>query len=185
MTNSFFKFGVYRVLEKSSSYIYLYNSDIYLNTLSCFMYYSGVPTPKLEWFKDATPLSTLNNPRYKLTSSSMVLQVRRIQLDDAGIFQCFAANTAGEIQAFTNLVVTSKMNSNRNISPKYTKLPSSTHPHVVSNLYDWEALSSTKTFWIYFGASYHMFHYMDTEFFLKTWVNDDRIFISGWTIASS
>ncbi len=116
------------------------------------MYYSGVPTPKLEWFKDAVPLSRLNNPRYKLTSSSMVLQVRRIQLDDAGIFQCFAENTAGEIQAYTNLVVTSKMNSYRNISPKYAILPSFTHPNVVQNLYDWEALSNTKTFWIYFGG---------------------------------
>uniref|UniRef100_A0A8C1W930 Sidekick cell adhesion molecule 1b n=1 Tax=Cyprinus carpio TaxID=7962 RepID=A0A8C1W930_CYPCA len=77
----------------------------------------GVPTPKLEWFKDAVPLSTLNNPRYKLTSSSMVLQVRRIQPDDAGIFQCFAENTAGEIQAYTNLVVTS-------VSPSFTTPPS-------------------------------------------------------------
>uniref|UniRef100_A0A8C1R1Z1 Sidekick cell adhesion molecule 1b n=1 Tax=Cyprinus carpio TaxID=7962 RepID=A0A8C1R1Z1_CYPCA len=77
----------------------------------------GVPTPKLEWFKDAVTLSTLNNPRYKLTSSSMVLQVRRIQPDDAGIFQCFAENMAGEIQAHTNLVVTS-------VSPSFTTPPS-------------------------------------------------------------
>ncbi|XP_052447789.1 protein sidekick-1-like [Carassius gibelio] len=77
----------------------------------------GVPTPKLEWFKDAITLSTLNNPRYKLTSSSMVLQVRRIQPDDAGIFQCFAENMAGEIQAHTNLVVTS-------VSPSFTTPPS-------------------------------------------------------------
>uniref|UniRef100_A0A672KH47 Protein sidekick-1-like n=1 Tax=Sinocyclocheilus grahami TaxID=75366 RepID=A0A672KH47_SINGR len=97
--------------------VYIYNSDFYLNTLSCFMYYSGVPTTKLEWFKDAVHLSTLNNPRYKLTSSSMVLQVRRIQPDDAGIFQCFAENTAGEIQAYTNLVVTS-------VSPSFTTPPS-------------------------------------------------------------
>uniref|UniRef100_A0A672MZD8 Sidekick cell adhesion molecule 1 n=1 Tax=Sinocyclocheilus grahami TaxID=75366 RepID=A0A672MZD8_SINGR len=77
----------------------------------------GVPTLKLEWFKDAVTLSTLNNPRYKLTSSSMVLQVRRIQPDDAGIFQCFAENAAGEIQAHTNLVVTS-------VSPSFTTPPS-------------------------------------------------------------
>ncbi|XP_065110429.1 protein sidekick-1 isoform X1 [Paramisgurnus dabryanus] len=77
----------------------------------------GVPTPKLEWYKDAVPLSTLNNPRYKLTSSLMVLQVRKIQPDDAGIFQCFAENTAGEIQAYTNLVVTS-------VSPSFVTPPS-------------------------------------------------------------
>uniref|UniRef100_A0A8C2CMV1 Sidekick cell adhesion molecule 1b n=1 Tax=Cyprinus carpio TaxID=7962 RepID=A0A8C2CMV1_CYPCA len=79
----------------------------------------GVPTPKLEWFKDAVTLSTLNNPRYKLTSSSMVLQVRRIQPDDAGIFQCFAENMAGEIQ----------INSYRSRSPKNEIMPSFTHPH--------------------------------------------------------
>ncbi|KAK7162105.1 hypothetical protein R3I94_004680 [Phoxinus phoxinus] len=77
----------------------------------------GIPAPKLEWFKNAVPLSTLNNPRYKLTSSSMVLQVRRIHPDDAGIFQCFAENMAGEIQAHTNLVVTS-------VSPSFTTPPS-------------------------------------------------------------
>uniref|UniRef100_A0A673FZA3 Protein sidekick-1-like n=1 Tax=Sinocyclocheilus rhinocerous TaxID=307959 RepID=A0A673FZA3_9TELE len=83
----------------------------------------GIPTTRLEWFKDAVPLSTLNNPRYKLTSSSMVLQVWRIQPDDAGIFQCFAENTAGEIQ----------MNSYRNISPKNAILPSFTHSHFLSD----------------------------------------------------
>uniref|UniRef100_A0A672MXE1 Sidekick cell adhesion molecule 1 n=1 Tax=Sinocyclocheilus grahami TaxID=75366 RepID=A0A672MXE1_SINGR len=78
----------------------------------------GKPHPsQRQWFKDAVTLSTLNNPRYKLTSSSMVLQVRRIQPDDAGIFQCFAENAAGEIQAHTNLVVTS-------VSPSFTTPPS-------------------------------------------------------------
>lgn len=80
----------------------------------------GVPMPKLEWYKDAVPLSKLNNTRYKLTSSSMVLQVRKVQPDDAGIFQCFAENTAGQIQAFTNLVVTSKMTFQRPVNVPYS-----------------------------------------------------------------
>ncbi|KAA0722521.1 Protein sidekick-1 [Triplophysa tibetana] len=75
----------------------------------------GVPVPKLEWFKDAVPLSKLNNTRYKLIS--MILQVRKVQPDDTGIFQCFAENTAGQIQAYTNLVVTS-------MSPSFTTPPS-------------------------------------------------------------
>ncbi|KAI7810703.1 putative protein sidekick-1 [Triplophysa rosa] len=75
----------------------------------------GVPMPKLEWYKDAVPLSKLNNTRYKLTS--MILQVRKVQPDDTGIFQCFAENTAGQIQAYTNLVVTS-------VSPSFTTPPS-------------------------------------------------------------
>lgn len=65
--------------------------------------------PKLEWYKDAVPLSKLNNTRYKITA--MILQVRKVQPDDTGIFQCFAENMAGQVQAFTNLVVTSKLTS--------------------------------------------------------------------------
>ncbi|TSK31292.1 Protein sidekick-1 [Bagarius yarrelli] len=66
----------------------------------------GVPMPKLEWYKDAVPLSRLNNPRYKVIPS-MGLQIRRLQPGDAGIFQCFARNAAGETQVHTYLDVTS------------------------------------------------------------------------------
>lgn len=66
--------------------------------------------PKLEWYKDAVPLSKLNNPRYKVISS-MGLQVRKVQPSDAGIFQCFARNSAGEAQVHTYLDVTSKSDS--------------------------------------------------------------------------
>ncbi|XP_036384090.1 protein sidekick-1 isoform X2 [Megalops cyprinoides] len=76
----------------------------------------GTPMPKLEWYKDSVPLSKLNNPRYKVMSS-MGLQVRKVHPNDAGIFQCFARNSAGEIQAHTNLVVTS-------VPPAFTKAPS-------------------------------------------------------------
>lgn len=63
--------------------------------------------PKLEWYKDAVPLSKLNNPRYRVISS-MGLQVRKVQPSDAGIFQCFARNSAGEVQVHTYLDVTSE-----------------------------------------------------------------------------
>ncbi|XP_036422629.1 protein sidekick-1 isoform X2 [Colossoma macropomum] len=75
----------------------------------------GVPMPKLEWYKDAVPLSKLNNPRYKVISS-MGLQVRKLQPNDAGIFQCFARNTAGEMQVHTYLDVTS-------LAPTFTAPP--------------------------------------------------------------
>lgn len=67
----------------------------------------GVPVPKLEWYKDAVPLSKLNNPRYKVISS-MGLQIRKLHPSDAGIFQCFAMNAAGETQVHTYLDVTSE-----------------------------------------------------------------------------
>ncbi|KAL2086634.1 hypothetical protein ACEWY4_017693 [Coilia grayii] len=78
----------------------------------------GTPAPKLEWFKDAVPLATLNNTRYKLTAS-LSLQVRRVQPEDSGIFQCFARNTAGEAETHTHLVVTS-------LAPYFTTTPSDT-----------------------------------------------------------
>lgn len=68
--------------------------------------------PKLEWYKDAVPLSKLNNPRYKVISS-MGLQIRRLQPNDAGIFQCFARNAAGELQVHTYLDVTSESEAKR------------------------------------------------------------------------
>ncbi|KAJ8372867.1 hypothetical protein AAFF_G00276400 [Aldrovandia affinis] len=76
----------------------------------------GVPLPKLEWYKDSVPLSKLNNPRYKVMAS-VGLQVRKVHPNDAGIFQCFARNSAGEIQIHSNLVVTS-------MAPAFTKAPS-------------------------------------------------------------
>ncbi|XP_017262335.1 protein sidekick-1 isoform X1 [Kryptolebias marmoratus] len=67
---------------------------------------SGVPQPRIEWYKDAVPLSKLSNPRYKV-SAAMGLTVRRVQPGDGGIFQCFARSSAGETQAHTELLVSS------------------------------------------------------------------------------
>ncbi|XP_028450243.1 protein sidekick-1 isoform X1 [Perca flavescens] len=67
---------------------------------------TGVPQPRIEWYKDAVPLSILANPRYKVTAGSG-LTVRRVQPGDGGIFQCFARNAAGETQAHAQLLVSS------------------------------------------------------------------------------
>ncbi|KAM3864644.1 LOW QUALITY PROTEIN: protein sidekick-1-like [Diretmus argenteus] len=67
---------------------------------------TGVPQPKVEWYKDTVPLSKLANPRYKVTTATG-LTVRRVQPGDGGIFQCFARNAAGETQAHTHLLVSS------------------------------------------------------------------------------
>uniref|UniRef100_A0A8C9R8X8 Sidekick cell adhesion molecule 1 n=1 Tax=Scleropages formosus TaxID=113540 RepID=A0A8C9R8X8_SCLFO len=76
----------------------------------------GVPMPRLEWYKDSVPLSKLNNSRYKVVPS-MGLQVRRVNPNDTGIFQCFARNSAGEAQVHANLVVTS-------VAPVFASIPS-------------------------------------------------------------
>ncbi|XP_061684994.1 protein sidekick-1 isoform X2 [Syngnathoides biaculeatus] len=77
---------------------------------------TGVPPPKMEWYKDAVPLSKLANPRYKVTSAGG-LTVRRLQPGDGGIFQCFARNAGGEAQAHAQLLVS-------NAPPTFTARPS-------------------------------------------------------------
>lgn len=66
-----------------------------------------MPQPRIEWYKDTVPLSKLANARYKV-SSAAGLMVRKVQPGDGGIFQCFARSPAGEIQAHTELLVSSK-----------------------------------------------------------------------------
>ncbi|XP_074485750.1 protein sidekick-1-like isoform X2 [Sebastes fasciatus] len=73
---------------------------------------TGVPQPRIEWYKDAVPLSKLANSRYKVTAATG-LTVRRVQPGDGGIFQCFARNAAGETQAHAQLLVSS-------VSPTFT-----------------------------------------------------------------
>ncbi|XP_074553803.1 protein sidekick-1-like isoform X2 [Halichoeres trimaculatus] len=77
---------------------------------------TGMPQPRIEWYKDAVPLSKLANPRYKI-SAATGLTVRRVQPGDGGIFQCIARNTAGETQAHSQLLVSS-------MAPTFTLPPS-------------------------------------------------------------
>lgn len=70
--------------------------------------FSGMPQPRIEWFKDAVPLSKLANPRYKVITANG-LTVRRVQPGDGGIFQCVARNAAGETQTYTHLLVSSEL----------------------------------------------------------------------------
>ncbi|XP_077460380.1 sidekick cell adhesion molecule 1b [Stigmatopora argus] len=79
---------------------------------------TGVPPPRIEWYKDALPLSMIANPRYKINSATG-LTVRRVQPGDSGIFQCFARNFAGETQAHAQLFVS-------NVPPTFSVHPSDT-----------------------------------------------------------
>ncbi|XP_063127931.1 protein sidekick-1 isoform X2 [Rattus norvegicus] len=75
----------------------------------------GVPLPTLQWYKDAVPLSKLQNPRYRVLPSGG-LHIQKLSPEDSGIFQCFANNEGGEIQTHTYLDVT-------NIAPAFTQRP--------------------------------------------------------------
>lgn len=78
----------------------------FLSSCTCV----GVPPPRIEWFKDAVPLSKVANTRYKVTTATG-LTVRRVQPGDGGIFQCVARNAAGERQAYTHLLVSSELSN--------------------------------------------------------------------------
>ncbi|NXW78848.1 SDK1 protein, partial [Hirundo rustica] len=79
---------------------------------------AGVPIPTLVWYKDSVPLSRLQNPRYKVLLSGG-LRIHALRPQDAGIFQCFASNQAGEIHTYTYLDVT-------NIKPAFIQPPEDT-----------------------------------------------------------
>ncbi|XP_035389365.1 protein sidekick-2 isoform X2 [Electrophorus electricus] len=76
----------------------------------------GVPQPDIVWYKDAVPISRVTMPRYRVLPAGS-LQVNGLLPDDTGMFQCFARNTAGEVQTNTYLAVTS-------IAPNITAGPS-------------------------------------------------------------
>ncbi|XP_065805877.1 protein sidekick-2 isoform X6 [Labrus bergylta] len=76
----------------------------------------GVPQPDIVWYKDALPVDPVKTPRYRVLVGGS-LQVNGLLPDDTGMFQCFARNSAGEVQTNTYLAVTS-------IAPNITAGPS-------------------------------------------------------------
>uniref|UniRef100_A0A8C9WZ90 Sidekick cell adhesion molecule 2 n=1 Tax=Sander lucioperca TaxID=283035 RepID=A0A8C9WZ90_SANLU len=76
----------------------------------------GVPQPDIVWYKDALPINPVKMPRYRVLVGGS-LQVNGLLPDDTGMFQCFARNSAGEVQTNTYLAVTS-------IAPNITAGPS-------------------------------------------------------------
>ncbi|PWA21587.1 hypothetical protein CCH79_00003262, partial [Gambusia affinis] len=76
----------------------------------------GVPQPEIVWYKDALPIDPVKTPRYRVLVGGS-LQVNGLLPDDTGMFQCFARNSAGEVQTNTYLAVTS-------IAPNITAGPS-------------------------------------------------------------
>lgn len=68
---------------------------------------AGVPPPEVVWYKDAVPISPVKYPRYRVLVGGS-LQVNGLLPDDTGMFQCFARNSAGEVQTNTYLAVTSE-----------------------------------------------------------------------------
>ncbi|XP_045693230.1 protein sidekick-2 isoform X1 [Phyllostomus hastatus] len=75
----------------------------------------GVPPPSITWYKDAAVVEVARLSRFRQRGDGG-LQISGLVPDDTGMFQCFARNTAGEVQTSTYLAVTS-------IAPNITRGP--------------------------------------------------------------
>ncbi|XP_016072154.1 PREDICTED: protein sidekick-2, partial [Miniopterus natalensis] len=75
----------------------------------------GVPPPSITWYKDSAVVEVARLSRFRQRGDGG-LQISGLVPDDTGMFQCFARNTAGEVQTSTYLAVTS-------IAPNITRGP--------------------------------------------------------------
>ncbi|KAG7208959.1 hypothetical protein KM043_015128 [Ampulex compressa] len=60
----------------------------------------GVPPPKISWFRDAEPVDHLFGTRYMMEEDGS-LTIKKLTMDDSGIFQCLAYNEAGQASSYT------------------------------------------------------------------------------------
>ncbi|KAG5888723.1 hypothetical protein JTB14_023799 [Gonioctena quinquepunctata] len=97
-----------RFLKKPQDKIEYSSKDV---ELECAVY--GVPNPKIQWFKNGDLLKY--SEYYKLVNG-FNLKIMGLMLSDSGIFQCFASNEAGNIQAAANLKVLTNQESSSKLS---------------------------------------------------------------------
>ncbi|XP_015603138.1 protein sidekick isoform X3 [Cephus cinctus] len=67
-------------------------------TLSCDVF--GVPSPKISWFRNAEPVDHLLGTRYQMEEDGSLV-IKKLSMDDSGMFQCLASNDAGEASSYT------------------------------------------------------------------------------------
>ncbi|KAJ8955696.1 hypothetical protein NQ318_008568 [Aromia moschata] len=88
-----------RFLKKPQDKIEHPTKDI---ELECLVY--GIPEPKIQWFKNGELVKY--SEYYKLVNGYN-LKIMGLMTSDSGLFQCFASNPAGNIQAAASLKVIS------------------------------------------------------------------------------
>ncbi|XP_038601048.1 LOW QUALITY PROTEIN: hemicentin-2 [Tachyglossus aculeatus] len=84
---------------------------------------SGVPPPKISWFKWRRQLAS-SRPGVTVSGDGRVLRIERTQLSDTGSYRCVASNVAGTSELQFSLRV--------NVPPRITLAPSLPGPVVVS-----------------------------------------------------
>lgn len=69
---------------------------------------TGEPAPLVTWFRNAEVVPTSAGERYAMREDNALL-LRRLTMEDAGMFQCLASNEAGERSTYTWLKVKSEL----------------------------------------------------------------------------
>ncbi|XP_072382653.1 neogenin isoform X2 [Diabrotica undecimpunctata] len=115
-----------KFLKKPQDKIEHHNNDV---ELECAVY--GVPEPEVQWFKNGELVKYSNY--YKLVNGYNLKIMGLIPLD-SGLFQCFATNQAGNIQAVASLKVTSASERRKPKNPHPKKVPSQQSISLFSSL---------------------------------------------------
>lgn len=67
---------------------------------------SGEPRPNVQWFMENRLLTSKNN-RHVIVSKGSVfrLDIKNIQVEDEGLYECIATNTAGSTKCDCEVIV--------------------------------------------------------------------------------
>lgn len=64
----------------------------------------GVQTPNISWYRNAESVDQLPQERYSVVEGGSLI-IRKLRVEDQGVYQCLAENEAGEDSAYTWLKV--------------------------------------------------------------------------------
>ncbi|XP_066595112.1 protein sidekick isoform X2 [Prorops nasuta] len=70
----------------------------------------GVPPPKISWFQNAQSVDHLIGSRYEMKEDGSLI-IKKLSIEDSGMFQCLASNEAGESSSYTWLKAKKKLGS--------------------------------------------------------------------------
>lgn len=81
-------------------------------TLTCNA--TGSPKPRITWYRNGQLLVS----NYTLDITDNYLRINSFDINDEGIYQCFAENSAGETQSIGQLRLTDEMKERLDTLPK-------------------------------------------------------------------
>lgn len=71
--------------------------------------FTGIPTPKVTWFHEDTPLEQTTDITINTNSTFSTLTVNRCTLEQSGRYRCEVSNKAGTDKANFSCVVTGEL----------------------------------------------------------------------------